>query len=446
MGVFVTFSDIGRKKEPNKLTAKKSLCYCESMNKMELIPKKFSGMLDIRFFAIGAWAKKAACVVVCICLLPLSGCMSWSQRQKAGQNVSLARPIVHQYLEQNYAGGRIKSSVSLNHLGGDGPIPNFNRYASSYVKSLVIVDKREFSVLVNVDTGQCYDNYNAQYTTEDLKEYTVSSLSIAAPQDTEVHFYPRDLKGAIKSSEYMGFAEFGVKTAGDLFAADKYQLYVVCKYIASDMDFGSVDVRRFFPEAEGTNMYLALVNFRHKDRYIDGTITSLSSFGFSQQQYYYSLSDVVTAYKTVDSNQKSLEQDDNVNYKYDRYASNTVNGIEIVWNASAYALDIKEVPVEEINRTQTYEGETFYSADGKAASIQCTSLSDTIKKQDSDIYFFFGEDLYKKQILLTRYDEFGEKNELWTLDWRADHYLYRSLYARGKNASLLLGFYEKTAK
>ncbi len=59
----------------------------------------------------------------------------------------------------------------LDTLKGYSVIPDFKDYASPYVKSLVIVDNQEFSVIANVKTGQCYDNYNELLVTAPLKNH-----------------------------------------------------------------------------------------------------------------------------------------------------------------------------------------------------------------------------------------------------------------------------------
>ena len=118
--------------------------------------------------------RKLAYIFIIICFLPLTACMSKEEREKAEKNEALARPNVQEYLNLNYGSGKIKSLNCLNSSKGGSLFPDFKDYASPYVKSSVIVDKQEFSVITNTKTGQCYDNYNELLIKEALKNHVAS--------------------------------------------------------------------------------------------------------------------------------------------------------------------------------------------------------------------------------------------------------------------------------
>jgi len=389
--------------------------------------------------------RKVVYIFIILCLLSLTACMSREEREKANNNEALAKPIVQEYLQLNYGSGEIKSLNCLEISNSGSAVPNFNNYASPYVKALVIVDEKEFSAIINVETGQCYDNYNEGLVVEDLKNYVVSSLSIPDPYEMEVHYYLKDFRDMLGDSHYANFTEYGISSVEDLFKNDQYQIYVVCKYIASDMDFGSVDTKSFFPESEVSDVNLALINFRSKDRYISDDMVAPDYFYFEGDQHFYSLSDVVTAHKgeKYDFESENYVYDDSIKYNYAHYPSKSINGIEFAWNDSVYALDFEVVPAEKELEKQYYSGATFYSTNEIAVSIECTSLLDNTDGIDKRIYCYFDKALQNSQVIVTENNDNQKNYEIWTLDWKTDSYIYRWLYTYDKKASFTLGFYER---
>lgn len=383
-----------------------------------------------------------------ICFLPLTACMSKEEKAIARNNEKLAEPIVQEYLELNYGGGEIQYLKCLNLPRRDTVIPSFSEYASTYVKSSVIVNEKEFSVLVDVNTGVCYDNYNELVVVDDLKNYAVSSLSVDTPYDFEIHYYQKDMDGQLDRSDYANYTEYGINSVDDLFEKDQYEILLVCKYIASDMDFGSIDAKHFFPAKELSDVYLALVNFRSNERYITEDMASSYYFKFDNEEYYYSLSDVVTAYKIkmYDSESDEYIYNDNVNYNYARYQSKSINGIEFAWNDFVYDIDFKELPAEKEVQTEYYNRETFYSVDNKVVSVECTSLLDdtyeTYGIEDS-IYCYFDKDLFGSEMVITESNDNEKTYDIWTLDWKRDDYIYRWLSPYDEKTSFTLGFYER---
>lgn len=382
-------------------------------------------------------------IIMTTCLLSLTACMSKEQRAKASNNEALAKPIVQEYLKANYGGGKIKALDCLNYSGNSGPIPDFSVYASSYVKASIILDNKKFSVITNIETGQCYDNYNEQSIMQSLKDYVVSSLSINMPHDIEVHYSIKSIN-SINYGDYAGFTEFGVKTIDDLFKEDEYSIYVVCKYIASDMDFKGIDVKCFFPTLDVSDVYLAIVNFRSNERYIADDMVSFESFYFDGPQHYYSLSDIVTAYKekNFDSESGDYVYNDNVYYNYSNYLSKTINGIELAWNDLLYTLDFEEITAEKEIQTQYYSGATLYAINEKAISVSCTSRFDETQENSIQIYFYFDTALAGSKMVLTRNENDGKKYKLNTLEWKTSNRLYQYENIYKPKASFTLGLYK----
>ncbi|BCJ93830.1 hypothetical protein acsn021_13990 [Anaerocolumna cellulosilytica] len=396
--------------------------------------------------------RKLTYIFIIISLLALTGCTSKEERQKAKDNEVLAKPIVQEYLELNYGGGKVDYLDCLKTpITDNGPIPLFYKNASPFVKASVRVNDKEFLVIANVETGKCYDNYNESLVLEDLKSYVVSSLSIDAPYEMEVHYYPKELIGEVDNSKYENFAEYGISSTDGLFKNDHYRIYVVCKYIDSDMEFGSVDTKHFFPETEVSEVYLALINFRNKDRYIKGDMVSVSNFRFNDYQHYYSLSDVVTAKKekVLDYESQNYVYDDNVDYNYARYRLESMNGIEFVWNDSLFSVDLEVVPAEKEIQTKFYE---YYTTNDEAVYLESTPRlenTDYIRKDiDNKIYCYFDKAMYDQEILITYNNDSYNKEDDWTvketLSLKTDGYIYEHLYiSDNKKTTMTLGFYKE---
>lgn len=386
--------------------------------------------------------KKLINIFIIICLLPLTACMSREEKEKARDNEKLAKPIMQEYLDLNYGGGEIISLDCLLSPRKELVIPIYNDRASSYVKSSVNVNNKKFSIITNIETGQCYDNFNDQLIADNLKKHAVASLSIDVPYDIEVQYYPYDLIGEVEKEYYTNFTKDGVSSLDELYEKDQYEVYVVCKYIASDMNFEDINTKSFFTESDISDLYLALINFRSKDRYITDAFTSKDYYYFDNSEHYYSLSDVVIAIRNEELDNETGEYvyDDNVNYSYEHYASENINGIEFVWNDCDYDLDFEVVAAEKEIQTEYYSDISFYSTNDKAISIRCTPHLKNIYDIDNNIYCYFDEELYDSEMLITKFSDKDTYYQRWTVESKKDS--YQNLRISNESVLFTLGFYE----
>ena len=389
--------------------------------------------------------RRIASVLLIICLMLLTACMSREERELASKNEALAKTIVQEYLDLNYGSGEVISEKCLI-IGNDDKLSFLaTKRPSSYVRVSALVNKKEFQVFTNIETGQCYDNYNDELIAEDFKNYAVDTLSIDNPYEIELHYYRKGLYEELIGGDNVNFAEYGIKSAEDLFKNNQYNIYLECKYIDSDMDFGSIDTKGFFPAAEVTDLHLALINFRSKDRYINGNLIPHDSyFRLSGPEYGYRASDIITSYKikNYDEESDTYIYDDTVICDYSRYRSETMNGIEFVWNEGTYALDLKEIPAEkEIKK----EKETYHSIDGKAVSVVCTSLVDNKYSLGDGIYFYFDKSKTKNKLIV---DERNGNSEghinvyMCEQGWQDSDYLFNYMTIIYDVESFTVGLYK----
>jgi hypothetical protein len=390
--------------------------------------------------------RKISCVLLILCLMLLTACTSRERRELARKNEALAKTIVQEYLGLNYGSGDITSAKCLNIESVNAVFPGVTNGPSSFVRVSVSVNKKEFQVFTNIDTGQCYDNYNDELIAEDFKNYSVDTLSIDDPYEIELHYYRKGFYEGLIGGDNVNFAEYGIKSAEDLFKNDQYDIYVEYKYIDSDMDFGSIDTKGFFPAAEVSDLYLALINFRSKDRYNNGNLISHDSyFRLSGPEYGYRASDIITSYriKKYDRESDTYIYDDNIICNYSRYRSETMNGIEFVWNERAYALDLKEITAEKEIKA---EKETYQSIDGKAVSVVCTPLLEDKYGMDDSIFFYFDKSKMKNKLIRDERNGNPESDihvYIYGAGWKDDDYLFDFKSIDDDVESFTVGLYKE---
>lgn len=379
-----------------------------------------------------------------LALLSLTACMPSEERELARKNEALAQPIAQQYLDLNYGGGEIQSAKCLLLPRKEKVIPDFNDYASSFVDVSVTSGNQSFSIVVNVETGQCYDNSSRQLLEDGFKKHIKAALTIDEPYEIQIDYYLKDVQGEVRVESLKNYTESGISSVEQLLQDDKYRVYAVCTYVESDMDFKSVDVEPFFPDLQLSQVYLALVNFRSQDRFVSSDKTSFDQFVFDGVDNYYRLSDVVIAEKEkgYDIQTQKLVYDDTVRQSYASYRSEVINGIEFIWDETTCDLDFEVVPAEKQIKLKPESEATYYATDDKAVRISSTMLVEDYGDINNDVYFYFDKGLYNKEIIITDKHDSRPKYRLWTLNLKKDDYVYQNIGVYDQD-SITLGFYEK---
>lgn len=396
----------------------------------------------------GDYMKKVISAILLLAILSLSFtsctcCMSDDEKQKTLENVGAAEPIVKEYVDKNYSGASIKNSECVTYTSYYNVFPS--TYASNYVKTRVQYNFKEFDILTDVTSGESYDNFNQDELIDSIESRVMSVIDVDTPNSIEIKFAPKAVDSEIED-EIWYYTDNKIKSIDDLLGENEYNLYVVFKYTDSSMDFESIDASPFFNDDSLSNIELAFVNYRSADRFSDDELVfsaddRLSDI-LSTQDSMYKMSGVKIASQiespSYDDSTDTAENEVTFEENYYHYKSETVHGVEFVWNDEYYEVDFSEIPCEPVVTTEYYSGAELYAIDGTAIKLECEKITDKELEYDNDIYMYFDKSLYKKLVVVNKDNE----TDLWNLELKRYDRIYRYELLREDNHTITLGFYE----
>lgn len=311
-----------------------------------------------------------------------TACMSAEERRQAEADIKAARPVVENYLADNFGGGQVICIDFMQAKKYPGPIPDFGVYSSGYCKADVRLENNdEFQVVVNVEDGACYDNYRTDDVIGNAVEKMISLTDGTKPENIEVNVSARDLLGALGSG-YEGFLSRDTDTAEKLLNGD-YYVNVVLKYGSS---INGVDVSRLENTPYKASITLRLLQF---SEFAEGG-TKLDVLGKSDSNL--TLDDSLSylylrEYLLLDNFRMSDEENFTRFQKSDTvtYLQKQVDDLIFAWNSSAVDMSISAVLAERQISTEYYSGKKFTALSDTAAKL------DYISKTESrycDVYAF----------------------------------------------------------
>lgn len=311
-----------------------------------------------------------------------TACMSAEERRQAEADIKAARPVVENYLADNFGGGQVICIDFMQAKKYPGPIPDFGVYSSGYCKADVRLENNdEFQVVVNVEDGACYDNYRTDDVIGNAVEKIISLTDGTKPENIEVNVSARDLLGALGSG-YEGFLSRDTDTAEKLLNGD-YYVNVVLKYGSS---INGVDVSRLENTSYKASITLRLLQF---SEFAEGG-TKLDVLGKSDSNL--TLDDSLSylylrEYLLLDNFRMSDEENFTRFQKSDTvtYLQKQIDDLIFAWNSSAVDMSISAVRAERQISTEYYSGKKFTALSDTAAKL------DYISKTESrycDVYAF----------------------------------------------------------
>lgn len=311
-----------------------------------------------------------------------TACMSAEERRQAEADIKAARPVVENYLADNFGGGQVICIDFMQAKKYPGPIPDFGVYSSGYCKADVRLENNdEFQVVVNVEDGACYDNYRTDDVIGNAVEKIISLTDGTKPENIEVNVSARDLLGALGSG-YEDFLSRDTDTAEKLLNGD-YYVNVVLKYGSS---INGVDVSRLENTSYKASITLRLLQF---SEFVEGG-TKLDVLGKSDSNL--TLDDSLSylylrEYLLLDNFRMSDEENFTRFQKSDTvtYLQKQVDDLIFAWNSSAVDMSISAVRAERQISTEYYSGKKFTALSDTAAKL------DYISKTESrycDVYAF----------------------------------------------------------
>lgn len=311
-----------------------------------------------------------------------TACMSAEERRQAEADIKAARPVVENYLADNFGGGQVICIDFMQAKKYPGPIPDFGVYSSGYCKADVRLENNdEFQVVVNVEDGACYDNYRTDDVIGNAVEKMISLTDGTKPENIEVNVSARGLLGALGSG-YEGFLSRDTDTAEKLLNGD-YYVNVVLKYGSS---INGVDVSRLENTPYKASITLRLLQF---SEFAEGG-TKLDVLGKSDSKL--TLDDSLSylylrEYLFLDNFRMSDEENFTRFQKSNMvtYLQKQVDDLIFAWNSSAVDMSISAVRAERQISTEYYSGKKFTALSDTAAKL------DYISKTESrycDVYAF----------------------------------------------------------
>lgn len=311
-----------------------------------------------------------------------TACMSAEERRQAEADIKAARPVVENYLADNFGGGQVICIDFMQAKKYPGPIPDFGVYSSGYCKADVRLENNdEFQVVVNVEDGACYDNYRTDDVIGNAVEKIISLTDGTKPENIEVNVSARDLLGALGSG-YEDFLSRDTDTAEKLLNGD-YYVNVVLKYGSS---INGVDVSRLENTPYKASITLRLLQF---SEFAEGG-TKLDVLGKSDSKL--TLDDSLSylylrEYLFLDNFRMSDEENFTRFQKSNMvtYLQKQVDDLIFAWNSSAVDMSISAVRAERQISTEYYSGKKFTALSDTAAKL------DYISKTESrycDVYAF----------------------------------------------------------
>ncbi len=311
-----------------------------------------------------------------------TACMSAEERRQAEADIKAARPVVENYLADNFGGGQVICIDFMQAKKYPGPIPDFGVYSSGYCKADVRLENNdEFQVVVNVEDGACYDNYHTDDVIGNAVEKIISLTDGTKPENIEVNVSARDLLGALGSG-YEDFLSRDTDTAEKLLNGD-YYVNVVLKYGSS---INGVDVSRLENTSYKASITLRLLQF---SEFAEGG-TKLDVLGKSDSNL--TLDDslsylYLSEYLLLDNFRMSDEENFTRFQKSNMvtYLQKQIDDLIFAWNSSAVDMSISAVRAERQISTEYYSGKKFTALSDTAAKL------DYISKTESrycDVYAF----------------------------------------------------------
>lgn len=332
------------------------------------------------------------------CTLSLSACMVSDEKNKATQTEAAAVSIAQAYLDETYGGGTV-SSLKCVPIWSNHVLPTLNRQASSFVIASASFGGGDFTLLVDTERMLCYDDSLSLQLKKSLADYIEETIDVKRPDSMEIHYFPKDIFGQIALGRLDGFAAPRIRDAASLLAGG-YDVHIICKYTDDSMDFSSIDVSRFFPEAPDSNLTLSFVNFRDANRVTDKDFFIYSGLNLDGEGARYWFGDVLQA--SVPPQESGMSAEPVIRYSH--YESRTVGGLEFVWEPADCDLDMKEE-----------EGGVI---------LTCTKKDSSPYDGSAPIYCFADKSLYKKQLDIITSHDGSSFTQNRTLEWRTRDYLF----------------------
>lgn len=362
-------------------------------------------------------------LIFILCTTALFGCscLSTEQQQIAKENESVSKTIAEEYLKSNYDGGTVNSLNCITYTPKESALGS--RKASSYVRASATANDKNFYILVNTESKECLDNYNAEDVKEIIKQRAAAILPDSEPVDITAEIYPNSVSEDLQGNDYEGYLDVSDKTAEDIFLSGNYSINVTCSYVDDEADFSAIDTSGFLPEDSTlNNVTLSYLNYKNEARFRNGGEDS------------YKLNDSFVSTFT-DSSESPVNE-------YHSYSSFTNDDVEIAWDTTKIDLQVtksSDSPEEEIVN-EDYQNLIFKPKSNTALEIKYTLLD--AADGTGELEFYFDGTNYGDYGILTDKQNIFNPNTIFEINASKSGYTYVPFTFSHSDGTFTLAIYK----
>ncbi len=336
-------------------------------------------------------------------LVSFTSCMSEDEKQRVRENEKIAIPMIERYVEENYKGAVIESVKCLT-------VTNDTLFvttkATDYTKAEVSYQDETFNVVFDSKTGKIYNNYNQHKIVDKMETLVFDEIPVDIPKDTEIRFMPSDFADFVDGG--WGYLEKDIDSVEDLLKTDRYKIFVLCKYVNSQMNFESIPIKSFLKDEYKSDIQIAFVNYRDGLRYENKEVLDHNYIGslfslYDNDNGFYKISDLKLASQVNDNEEQSDgESTTELVYEeeYKHYKSEVYDNIEFVWDDEFYDIDFSETNAEPVVEMENYSEALFYAINEKEIKLNCTKITDKEIDPYNKVYMYFPRDVYGEYIFI----------------------------------------------
>lgn len=316
-------------------------------------------------------------------------------------------------------------------------------YATPYVEAEVKTFGKDFRVIYNVETGECYDNYYAEEMQDALQKYVCSELDIEEPEYIECWFNPSVIETyyGVKGS---GFWKSGMTfSAEDFFAEGEYEISILIENATLTNLPEEEALEDFLCQSEdGTERRITFVDYRKESVCGDSSLTAkkCTYTDFTDATLYAYANQVYSAV-TIDEYDAEIEGSvyaNELEVTARNFKRTMYNEMIFAWDASRCNIQVDAYEPRAIMDDET--GECAYqplSKVGVAVTVEKIGYDDGENK----IYCFY-EEPRRGESYVAVVSGAGRDTYVFN-DREIDGYCYRSIPTENMRTTINIGLYQK---
>lgn len=311
----------------------------------------------------GYFMKKIISLLTLLALtFSFTGCMSEEEKMKAAEDEKLAAAIVEKYLDENYKGAEIlKTRYLERNRSGAVAVPDFGVYATGYCVSDIDYGTEDFSVIVNTDTGECWDNYGYNQQKSVVMEKITTGISGADIDETEIRVFYKDFTSTLRADDCQGF----LKKGDEIFSSDKYIINVLLKCDGNIARLDNSKLKEADCKAETSVAAISFTDIYSKASVsLDNTSFDLT-LNKDYKELYRLLEEKIQFEYTYDLKKKEYVWNELPFVDYERM---TLGGFTFCWNDYG----VQSIDFRPVNAEKTYtekSGTTYTSVSDTAVTV-----------------------------------------------------------------------------